>query len=338
MGLLALVKAGIPLDDAVVAACRKELRSREILDTYSLGNAAMAVEACYAPSSERDELRSGLLAAPRPREPAAEDRQALQRWVEQIFANRDASTDPDELLRFHYTPDRSYDNSTNQYGLLGLYAARLCGIRQSEASWRAAAAHLLADQVPQDDARRLQLTGEQAFRAMGDNAPAAGERIKIAGWGYRGVENGAPPNVRGSMTAACIAGLAMCRAALLDLGTPRTERTIARIDAAIDSGFAWLAEHFDVATNPNAINDGYLWRYYYLYALERACELCDVTLIDRRDWYFEGAMTLMAWMRPSGELPAEEWGYRDAYGHAIERTAFAVLFLAKAALPVLTKK
>jgi hypothetical protein len=338
MGLMALVKAGIPLDDPVVAACREELRKREIVDSYSLGNAAMAVEACYAPANERDELHSGLIAAPRPREPLPEDRQALQRWVEQIFANRDASTDPAYLLRFHYTPGHSYDNSTTQYGLLGLYAARLCGIRQAATVWRAAAEHLLADQVPEDAVHKLHLTGEQAFRALGDGVPPTGERVKVAGWGYRGVENGAPPNVRGSMTAAGIAGLTMCRAALLDLGVTPRDRTLVRIDAAIDSGFAWLAEHFDVTTNPNDIQHGYLWRYYYLYALERACELCDVTLIGRRDWYFEGAMTLMAWMRPSGELMAEEWGYRDQYGHAIERTAFCALFLAKAALPVLTKK
>lgn len=339
MGLLTLVKAGASRDDALVRAGYDDLRRREIVDSYSLGNALMALEALYAPLNEREDLRSGVIDRPRKRDITATDREIIAHWMSNLLDNIDARCDQDKLVRFFYTRDHNYDNSTNQYGLLGSYAAHLCGVQQTERFWRSAAEHLLADQWPEDRVVRLHLADEAEFhRLQADNAaPPQGQKVKSAGWSYRVEENGVAQVLTGSMTAAGIAGLTMCRAALRDLGASRKDDLLERVDAAIERGFAWLAAHFDVATNPEDIQHAYLWRYYYLYALERACELHNVTLLGRRDWYFEGAMTLMAWMQPNGEVPAEE-GHRLEYGHAIERTSFAVLFLVKAALPVLTYK
>jgi hypothetical protein len=52
IGLLALLKGGVPKDDEVVLRGFAELRKRPLIDSYSLANAIMAIEALYIPASE----------------------------------------------------------------------------------------------------------------------------------------------------------------------------------------------------------------------------------------------------------------------------------------------
>ena len=88
-------------------------------------------------------------------------------------------------------------------------------------------------------------------------------------------------------------------------------------------GFAWLAAHYDVRHNPG---HGMSWRLYYLYGLERACELNSIAHIMEKDWYFDGATLLLEEQNQNGK-----WG-------SDTDTCFAILFLKKAALPVVTGK
>jgi hypothetical protein len=72
--------------------------------------------------------------------------------------------------------------------------------------------------------------------------------------------------------------------------------------------------------------------------LERACELHGVALIRDRDWYFEGASTLLDLQSKDGSWPAE-FRIRDGiYGFPVERTCFSVLFLRKESLPTYTSR
>ena len=66
--------------------------------------------------------------------------------------------------------------------------------------------------------------------------------------------------------------------------------------------------------------------YYYLYGLERACELNQVARIDSRDWYFEGASLLLEMQQADGRF--QHGGFADH--------CFAVLFLKKASFAVFT--
>ena len=122
------------------------------------------------------------------------------------------------------------------------------------------------------------------------------------------------------MTTAGITGLVICDAALR--GQKKGDRKLlTRIHGAIDSGFAWLDRNFTVETNPGGNGR---WHYYYLYGLERACEINGTKMLNGKRWYTEGAELLLAQQ------------HQDGSWTGIVDTCFAILFLKKAAPPVIT--
>ncbi|MBZ0154315.1 MAG: hypothetical protein K8J09_22535, partial [Planctomycetes bacterium] len=64
--------------------------------------------------------------------------------------------------------------------------------------------------------------------------------------------------------------------------------------------------------------------YYWLYGLERSCELAGVAQLDGRDWYYEGGLQLLAQQQANGSFRAEHPSTL-----LLDSTCFAVLFLAK---------
>jgi len=338
IGLLALIKGGLPKDDEVVQRGLDVLRNRTLIDTYSLGNALMCLEAYHAPSSEMSMLRDGTIDRPRRREIPEDDRALMAKWVERLLDNIDTRVDPAYLLRFNYTRGPRFDNSLQQYGLLGLYAAHLCGVDVSPTHWEAAANHLLG--VQQDKGERVALRlidyrdhTRQQFDP--DVTITVSQRAASArGWSYEGPKNGgddAP--FWGSMTCAGITGLAICQGALQDHPDLKRQKLQKDADKARADGFAWLAKHMNVRYHPGALTRRFRWFYYYLYSLERAALLSGIAIIQDRDWYFEGAMALVLTQQPNGAWPPELSG-----DYAIERNAMAILFLKQSTSPVLTGK
>ena len=57
-------------------------------------------------------------------------------------------------------------------------------------------------------------------------------------------------------------------------------------NASLAKGIDWLATHFDVKQN---FGNGQQWKFYYLYALERAGRLGGVRFFGQNDWYRLGA-------------------------------------------------
>lgn len=336
IGLLALVKGGVPKDDEVVVRGYDELRRRRLVDTYSLANAIMAVEALYAPASEHGDLRQGSIDRPRKRQPAPADLALLQRWTTQLLANVDTRVDPSYVLRFNYTRGERFDNSVNQYGLLGLYSAHLCGVGIPPTVWEAAMNHLLAAQSPEGPKVDLDLVDYRtlARRQADPEAPFTVSRsiARANGWSYHEPKSdGELAPTWGSMTCAGITGLAIAEAGLLDHPNVKRPRLLGDARRARDCGFAWLAQWFNVRHHPGAIERQQQWFYYYLYGLERAALLSGVALIQDRDWYFEGAMVLVLAQQPDGHWPPElQWD------RGIERNAMAILFLKQSTSPVLT--
>jgi hypothetical protein len=97
-------------------------------------------------------------------------------------------------------------------------------------------------------------------------------------------------------------------------------------DDAARGGFLWLERNLTVRRNPGPSGGWSSWYYYYLYGLERTCELNQVALLGDRDWYFEGALQLLGQQRTDG-----------AWGVDFD-TCFALLFLKKTALPAITPR
>lgn len=330
LGLLTMLHAEVPADDPVIVGGFEELAGRELIDTYTLGVALMAMSARYAPPGEAQLVRSGVLAAPRPRQLSAADRVIAEDWLASLLRNVDTRVDEAYRLRFNYTRGRRWDNSVNQYGLLGMHAASLCQLEVSSTAWRAAAAHLIEVACRDEGLRRLDVTTylerKQAAQS-GEKTRAAGARVPVRGHAYLGP--GSSP-AYGSMTTAGLTGLALARAGMMRAGLARAD-IMPDVRLALDSGFAWLDAHFDVRCNPGHVARAYRHWYYYLYGLERACELSGIALVGDRDWFYEGALQMLPHQRDDGAFRPGHSG-----GQAIESTCFAILFLKKATLPAAT--
>jgi hypothetical protein len=334
LALLAMIHAELPKDDPVLVAGLNELRKRRFVDCYSTAHAIMALEAYHAPRGEREELRSGSIDRPRQRMVPDEDKKLIAEWVAILLSDIDTRTDTGYLLRFNYVAEGRYDHSVNQYGLLGLYSAMLCGVEVPKWVWTSAANHLIADQERPTKEIKLELLTYQQLERMKSGGTTSGARgVGVAGWGYHGPKSqGVAEPIYGSMTCAGIAGLTICLAGMRDVGLARGE-TATAAERAIQRGFAWIAENYTLHYNARRYHQPYYWVYYYLYGLERACELSGIALINGRDWYYEGALTLLALQQGDGGWPDDH--HPD---EVMERTAMAVLFLKKSSAPVYTQK
>lgn len=336
LGLLALVKGGVPKDDEVVVRGYDTLRKRTLIDTYSLANGIMALEALYVPATESGDLRSGTLDRARKRTPSPEDKALIERWARRLLSNHDTRVDPATMLRFNYTAGDRFDNSVNQYGLLGLYSAHLCGVDVKPSVWEAAANHLLLTQSEGGEKLELEIVDYRTHARRQADPDAMGTIgrtfARANGWSYHEPKaDGELTPTWGSMTCAGITGLAICAAGVLDHPQVKRPKLIGDASRARDDGFAWLAKWMTMRQHPGAIERQQQWIYYYLYSLERAALLTGIALIQNRDWYFEGAMVLVLAQNDDGHWPGEL--HAD---QSIERDAMAILFLKQSTAPVLT--
>lgn len=338
IGLLALIKGGVPKNDPLLVSCLEELRKRTLVDSYSIGNALMALEAYYQPATQISLLRSGSIDRPTRREIPEADRALMEKWVSRLMKNIDTRVDPEYLVRFNYVGGGRFDNSVHQYGLLGLYAAHLCGVEIKPIVWEAAANHLLDCQDEGGRRTTLELMDYRTHTRMQFDPEAKITSAKLLarpnGWSYTDPRHGGvEAGIWGSMTCAGITGLAICQAALLDYAKLKRRKLQSDANRARNDGFKWLAENLTVRYHPGALTRQRRWLYYYLYGLERAALLSGVALIQDRDWYFEGAMMLVLNQRENGD-----WAAELSFDELIERNAMAILFLKQSTTPVLTGK
>lgn len=323
LALLTLRHGHVDAADPVLQRGFAELRRRRLEDSYSLATALMALAALHTPPGVvREEGLTALATRPLP----DRDRELAAKWLRQLLANVDPRAPAGEL-RFNYTAGPRFDTSLQQYGLLGMWAAQTMGVEPPAGAFAAAARQLLAVQCPAAGTMTLRLTSHAQVREAAGTAgpPAANEqRAKIRGYAYQDPDEAA----YGSMTAAGISGLVLARAGLVAIAT-RDRALEGRVDDAIRDGYAWLAATFSVRCNPGAAPRADRHWYYWLYCLERACELAGIAHLHGRDWYYEGALQLLSQQQSNGSFRAEH----DAT-LLLDSTCLAVLFLAKATAPV----
>jgi hypothetical protein len=321
LAIQTLLAAERPRDAPAIQRAFAELHRREIRETYSLAVALLATDQAFAPPLERDNLLRGLIEAPTPRDLPAEHAAKVAEWSERLLQNRDRSVDHAYRSRWWYVGGEGFDNSNTQYAQFGLFAATLCRQEIGRGVWSAAAEHWLAVQHgPAGSPRTLRLVS----LAEMDGAAArtgGGRSVRPRGFGYTLPGDGP---AYGSMTCAGIAGMSLCRGAL-EAGGKRSPLD-AKLDEAIRQAFAWLDANRSVRWNPGPPPLRNTYYFYWLYSLERACELSRTGRIDDWDWYADGAEVLLA--------------LQDVHGRfglaTLEQQCFAVLFLKKAQLPVLT--
>jgi hypothetical protein len=315
-----LFHADVAASDPILERAFAELMRRKLFDTYAISTALMALSARYAPPRETELIHDGTLQERSHRQVPATDRTIATGWLSQLLHNVDRRTDPDRTLRFNYTAASRFDNSVQQYGLLGLDAAQLCDIGLPKFAWQAAAKQLL--DVQGDSNGRSHALVLATHKDLAAGKVARKVRCPTRGFSY---QDGSEP-AYGSMTAAGTSGLLLARAGML-MDAQTTD--LGAMDAAIEAGFAWIAEEFTTRANPGFVGRSQSHWYYWLYSLERVCELAGVAQIDGRDWYFEGAMQLLAHQESDGSFRSDD-------SLRIEATCFAVLFLKKATAAVRT--
>lgn len=275
-------------------------------------------------------LRSGTIVVRRARELPDADRALAQKWLETLLGNRDTRVDPEKTLRFDYDGGKRFDNSVSQYGLLGLDAAALCGLSISDATWAASADHFLSVQCPARGPSRplLLVTHKELSMAAGKEPEPSPLRAAPRGFSYQLPEE--PPY--GSLTAASLAGMIVARSGMLQ--NPRSDRRRRKeLDQAIDDAFLWLGTEFTARANPGFVGKADKHWYYWLYSLERACELAGIARLQGRDWYYEGALQLLSQQSKNGSFRTD-----SSQTMGVEATCFAILFLKKSTLPAITGK
>ncbi len=195
----------------------------------------------------------------------------------------------------------SEDNSNSQFAILALRDAAYAGIEIDQDVWKRAHKHWLDAQLPN------------------------------GGWPYRNDQ----PDVRGSMTAAGLASLAITSRMLQEDkdvdGEGRPDCCSPHPPAeAFEKGRRWLGQGniFSVNANPRSAN----WHYYYLYGLERAGRLGNVRFFGKYDWYRSGARYLIAAQGGDGS-----WNDRTSPDPTLN-TAYALLFLSKGLSRVVVNK
>jgi hypothetical protein len=151
-------------------------------------------------------------------------------------------------------------------------------------------------------------------------AAKAWERNQNAdgGWGYNGEGSVNDPSC-GSMTAGAVASLCILK---------NTLKADPKKDDGIKKGLDWLASNLTFEENPKYLKPK-IWKYYWIYGVERAGMLYGTEKMGRHAWYAEGAAHLLKEQKADGSWSGGE--KEDAsIGGSVADTCFAILFLRKA--------
>jgi len=259
LGLLALLHGGVPPADPVVQKGFAELRRRKLEDSYSLAASLMALVQLHTPVGEAARLRDGGLDALPARRLPDGDHALATKWLQQLLRNVDPRGAGQDLLRFNYTAGPRYDTSLQQYGLLGMWAARAGGLEVDPRAFAAAGRHLLDVQGKGGTAAAVTFTSYAQLRAAaGTDAPPKATTARASPRGFAYQEASEP--AFGSMTSAGLSGLLLARAGLGD-----GDRALrARFDDAIEAAYGWLAANFSVRSNPGFAGRADRHWYYWL--------------------------------------------------------------------------
>lgn len=192
------------------------------------------------------------------------------------------------------------DLSATQFVLLGLRAASQAGYpveKTAPQAWQQAAQYIKNCQKPD------------------------------GGFGY---QVGGPSYA--SMTACGVGGLLICKEQMelsSDREKDKEKKPPAWIDDSIAKGMEWLDKNFDAERNAGADQQEL---FYYLYGVERVGDLSGRKEFNGKDWYLRGATLLLDRQEADGK-------WNDSTGFPpgdVLGTCFALLFLKRATIPVVT--
>lgn len=316
MSALALMHSGVPPEDPAVKKAFAYLAGKKLNQSYDLALYLMAIEGKYLPLTMIEDVEN--YSEDKAREEIArkltkEDRDAAERAVQLLLATQHESG------MFGYSEGGSGANlSSTQYALLGLKAAARMGVRVPASRWRSIWDYLAGAARPSTNQITLDLELRSGERLEDRTIPM--------GWGYRDSNMPAPT---GTMTSTGLSSIVICGSELQRLQDWRAS-DFERYRVLRNGAFGWLQENYAIrAGTPEGCWYAAAMPFYFLYSLERVTILADVKVIGGHDWYHEGAGVLLSWQHSDGR-------WAGPHGTTIVDTAFALLFLKRATIPIET--
>ncbi len=320
LALLSLLHSGVPADDPAVRKGFAWLASRRLNQSYDLALRVLAIEAKYLPLAMFEDVAK--FSEEKAREAIAakltkEDRAVVEESVRLLLEcqGRHGS--------FGYTKGIDEPNlSSIQYCLLALKAAARMGVAVPASVWKQALRAIEASAA---------LAGNQAEVELTRFGGAAEKRQSFPrGFPYYvpKVETGidVPSS---TMVTAAITSLALIRSEL-SRTNEWDERTKRNCEDLEWGALAWLQPRWGLrASRPEGLWWGPAMTYYYLYSLERAMIVAGVETLGGHDWHHEGAAILLSRQQADGR-------WEGPQAAPVIDTAFALLFLKRATVPVET--
>jgi hypothetical protein len=354
LALLTLLQAEVPPSDKRLEIGFRWLLEQPIERIYDVSVAILALEARYMPAKTKSIQDPAPLASQVRKRFRKKASPRDRKWLVSAAAFLEKHQDKTGLWRYPLYGDADVSNA--QFAVLALKAARRMGVKVGPSVfWRAAEALVRYQEqsgakvpsfpVPAADRRIAGLLDRRAKakkkkrkikrRRTGAatrereepvvHESSTVQRMHARGWGYK---PGDGP--RGSMTAAGLAILVVCKSELED--SKRYQSQLAeKVDRALRDGAGWLASNFAVDKNPGADLD---WLFYYLYTLERAGTLLGLERFGGRSWYDEGARAILARQAGDGRFLHKTSGQADG---DLAGTCLAILFLERSTVPVMKR-
>ena len=340
LALYALLKCGVELEDPVVKKGFAYLRTRQRIPqgAYELSMCLLAVTATADPFKA---TKDSLAAGDKVKFPSGEWREWAQKLHDALLAKRAQA----KTLGLRYFVDAGVplggneDLSSTQLAALALLTAERCGIKTDSKVWNELLTYAMRQQeatgpehpravmvAPKDGAAAK--PGAPTTGTGPGPAPAVVPTDHARGFAYILSDALDPDEGRatGGMTACGLATVQIARNVLLE----RRDRTYldrdrAAIQRSIWDGLAWLDLHWSPFENPEKkqINR---YHVYYVYCVERACDLLGNVRLGNHLWYREMAGQLVGRQSPKGF-----WDSATTHKPtAVLDTSFALLFLRRA--------
>lgn len=345
--LLAMLHGGVPRTDPAVEKAMTWLDGKKwamLTYSYDAGILLMLLQKYY----EKEAMEAGLLSATTPaafKTARKKLRDALpperNKIIDQIIDNLDHArvTSANGGYTYGRIADGmggyGGDNSCTQYALLAYHAASLLGADIRGDVFKREARRLLDSYYEDKSIPALQVEEEDAK----GRKTAVKITVQPGGWGYSTGKSGAMLQ----FAAAGMGSLAICIDELRLRGELPSDMED-QCERCILGAAAYVAEKYvadpkqpygtigslETATDGNGA-------YYNLYSVERGSSLSHLKLLNGKcDWYEIGSRLLIDAQNEDGSWCQSRSFGRSGVQPAVINTCMAILFLKRAALPVLT--
>ena len=313
LAVVALLHSGVKPDDAAIEKAFRHLR-KSTQEPYDLALKILAIEAKYLPFGVLKDVES--FSEEKARQEIAqkiteEEKREVESAVKGLLLSQHASGG------FGYMKGLAADFSHMQYTVLALRAASRVGVKIPLSVWRRALQYTLNTGLASAGVD-LRITKHDDVEVI--------QSVPGMGWKYTDKY----PAATSTMTAAAVATIAICSSELTR-GNALSDGEARSAASAALSGLGYLQHFYGLrAATPEGCTHRAAMLYYYLYAFERAMILWDIREIGEHDWYWEGVALLASWQHEDGM-------WSGPHGSSVIDTAWALLFLKRATVPIETK-